>query len=214
MGRRVARAISLIGVLGVLAAALAGSSTGAGAATTIDLTLRCSTLVDALGKRVLLVNSSPDSVVTNPAINAVALGKEVDGSELLADVSYVGPRAGPPGVLIHPRRCRRTSARIPLSSQGLPGPATKFYAHDKCIVGREVLVRVRAVLEDWKGWTAIPSDSDEPRKRDLDFAQGKPVEASLAVRTLPARKPISFASLDRRARAKFFTANWPRCGHP
>jgi hypothetical protein len=71
----------------------------------------------------------------------------------------------------------------------LPGPATEFYAHDKCVVGREVLVRVRAVLEEWKGWTRIPSDPDEPRKRDLDFAQGKPVEASLAVRTLPARRP-------------------------
>jgi hypothetical protein len=212
---RCAGVAALIVVLSALAATLTGSSKGAGAeTTTIDLTLRCTTLVDALGKRVLLVNSSPDSIVTNPSINAVALGKDTDASELLADVSYVGPRAGPPGVLIHDRRCRRTSMRIPLSAQGLPRPATEFYAHDKCNVGREVLIRVRAVLEDWKGWTVIPSDGDEPRKRDLDFAQGKPVEASLAVRTLPARKPISFASLDGRARAKFFTANWPRCGHP
>src|SRR5918996_1253660 len=91
----------------IVAATLTGSSMGAAAeTTTIDLTLRCSTLVDALGKRVLLVNSSPDSIVTNPAINAIALGQDTSASALLADVSYVGPRAGPPGLLIHDRRCR------------------------------------------------------------------------------------------------------------
>jgi hypothetical protein len=209
-----ARVVLSLALVGALVAGVAGPSRGTGWATkTIDRTVRCSTLLDALGKRMLLVNSSPKSVVTNPQIGVSALGPETGANELLVDISYRGPRAGPPGVLIHRGLCRPNSARIPLSARGLSGPATRFYTSDKCVVDRQVLIRVRAVLADWKGWTVIPSSSDEPAKRDLDFAQGAPVEASLAIRTLPARKPLVFGSLDRKARARFFSANWPRCGH-
>jgi hypothetical protein len=205
-------------VLGVLALALGASGTaggGSSAATTtrtIDRTLLCATLPDAIGKRVLSMTVGPKSVISRRAnAGVLALGRTMNDHRTL--VSIPPSYSGGLGVMVSRSRCAPSKAQVQLSRSGLPGPPTHFSDSTNCAACTRVLIRVRATLRDWKGWTRVAGNPDEPVVRDLDFARGEPIAAAVAVRTYPANKPVAFATLDR-GRSAFYYANYPRCGLP
>lgn len=176
----------------------------------IERTLLCSTLPDALGDRLLTVGASPRSATSHLQAGVSAIG---DGDHKgLVSANTVTTQGS--GLFISASLCRRSRAQIPLSSAGLPGPPTRFATTDKCRASTKVLVRVRAVIANWKGWTRVASSPEMPRKLDVDLARGLPREVSIAVRTNPNRRPVAFVSFDQEKRSKSFIANWPRCGIP
>lgn len=205
---------AVVMLIGSSASLLGWSPAGTGSTVTtrvVDRTLLCSTVVDPLGRRILAITVSPKSAsTTRAALTLLAVGKT--RSEVLVSVHPLYTLG--PGVAIRSGLCRPTRTRVPLSATALPGTPTRFSTSDRCSVSRQILLRVRATLTSWKGWARVPSNPQEPGKRDLEFARGSPVGMSLAVRTSPAQKPVAFASIDREGRSQLFLASSPRCGVP
>jgi hypothetical protein len=105
-------------------------------------------------------------------------------------------------VLLSRVACRSTTLRVPLSSRGLLGGSTeadrKSYS---CDVPANVLIRVRAVF------TRPTRFSPDPRSPWQFVARGKIVTGSLAVATMPGRKPIFFGTAaDAGGTAEAFVA--------
>jgi hypothetical protein len=92
-------------------------------------------------------------------------------------------------VLLSRVACRSTKLRVPLSSRGLVGGSTeadrKSYS---CDVPASVLIRVRAVF------TRPTRFSPDPRSPWQFVARGKIVTGSLAIATMPGRKPLFFGT--------------------
>lgn len=115
-------------------------------------------------------------------------------------VGYTFPMRSWGTVAVSGKRCRASSARIPLSRNGVEGGATgPFDDRWDCATGRRVLVRVRAVL-------ASPSTL----KGFRGFLRSTvPIErASLAVRTEKG-KPLVYAEVVASGKSLLFTA--PTC---
>jgi hypothetical protein len=116
-----------------------------------------------------------------------------------------GPVPGQPSgsVSVNDKQCTwMPRARIPLSGRGLPAPAVRFNKAFDCRVAR-ILVRVRAVLRRPAPWR---------RTNDgLLAVRGRVDDARIAVRTLRARKPIAFASVDAKGGALYVSRRSPRC---
>jgi hypothetical protein len=97
-------------------------------------------------------------------------------------------------VLLSRTGCRSTKLRVPLSSRGLLGGSTeadrKSYS---CDVPASVLIRVRAVFRRPTSFAA------DPRSPWQAVARGTIATGSLAVATMPGRKPIFFASATHAA---------------
>jgi hypothetical protein len=97
-------------------------------------------------------------------------------------------------VLLSATECTSTGLRVPLSSRGLRGgstaPERKSY---RCDVPARVLIRIRAVF------MRPTSFAPDPRAPWQFVARGKIATGALAVATMPARKPIFFASATHAA---------------
>lgn len=92
--------------------------------------------------------------------------------------------------------CNPTSARIPLSPDGLRGGvAERLGSELTCDVPRRVLVRVRAVL----------TTRATLRGREFETVHVPVREAKVAART-PAGKPLAYAEVSQSGRARLFTA--------
>jgi hypothetical protein len=92
-------------------------------------------------------------------------------------------------VLLSRTGCRSTKLRVPLSSRGLLGGSTEAERKSySCDVPASVLIRVRAVF------MRPTRFAPDPRSPWQSVARGKIATGFLAVATMPARKPIFFAS--------------------
>jgi hypothetical protein len=109
-----------------------------------------------------------------------------------------GPGPGPTGELSFPTRCPTAKLRVALSSRGLRAGAAEPRAWYRCDVPARVVIRVRGIF---RRPTALSRD---PRAPESYVARGDISTASLAVITLPGRKPMFFGSVNgatRKARA-------------
>ena len=91
---------------------------------------------------------------------------------------------------------------MPLTADGLPGRPVPWAKHETCLGRGRVLVRVRATLEAGSLWQSLISSSS-------DGAQGKVVQATLAVRSEQTGKPIAYVVLGRDGSTKLRTS--PTC---
>jgi hypothetical protein len=204
----------LAGVLGAALLASPAVAPGGELATrTIDLTLLCSTLTDAHGRRAVGIVASPfANKFSSPSLTLYAFGKTSDDNWPLVDLIAPGPRprGGRPGLVINTRLCRTVEHSFAPSRAGLPGLPTELFAEERCSVGRRVLVRVRVTLSPWRGWLGRPPLAGPPRAPGLAIARGKPLLASMTVMT--GDRPIAYGRLDTSGRTKLLTASRPRCG--
>jgi hypothetical protein len=126
--------------------------------------------------------------------NSVGLVGGAAGAPEPTDVLF--PGAGQ-GVYIE-RACRLVSARVPLTTRGLPqgGIASPLRDSYECVAPRTVLVRVRARF-------SVPT---RLRLRGGTLQSGAPVrEVVVAVRTTTG-KPLVYASASESGKARLFTA--------
>jgi hypothetical protein len=113
------------------------------------------------------------------------------------------------GVVMDPKRCTwLRSTRIPLSRTELsrtelPGPSSFDSRVRACSVPGQVLIRVRALLGRPAIWVRTRV---EGLNTPLLGLKTNVVEASVAVRTAPARKRIAFVRLTRTEPPKFYIA--------
>jgi hypothetical protein len=196
----------------VVAAVPTERSGGAAASRVVDRTLVCTLLAPLGDARDLDVVASPPIVdefrnFRVPAFIGVSSGRVLAGS--VADRSnrvfvraepnrFQAPgRSLPPGVYASTRSCSATRASVPLSSKGLPGPPVEFGKDVECQLRGRVLVRVRAVLRTSAAWRRVQGG--------YAGARANVVEASLAVRTQPGRRPVAFIQLGRTGKTKLWT---------
>jgi hypothetical protein len=203
--------------LALVAAMSAEQGNGAAAARIVDRTLVCTLVAPLGGARDLDVAASPTynddfRNFTVPAQIGVSSGRVLAGSAAdrsnrvfvrarLDQLEGVG-RSVPPGVYVSTRSCSRTSASVPLSSRGLPGPPVEFEKEVECALRGRVLVRVRALLQSSAAWRPVPGG--------YAGARASVVEAALAVRTQQGRRPVAFMQLGRTGTTKLWTAG--SCG--
>jgi hypothetical protein len=170
--------------------------------TVIDRTMVCKTgFAGGVPDRIRTVTASvsarhgsePAQFERNLSVNT---GAGSGGSVLAIVYPQDAPRAAP-YILVHRRRCTQLKKRLPLLSEERSAPAVDFHAGCRLLdAPARVVVRVRAELEAPASWSVY--------KRDYLRVQGTAVEALLAVRTHPARKPIAYASFARDGTARFF----------
>lgn len=173
------------------AAAVAIAST-----STVDRTFSCAT-VSVFGDRFARVGASARTP-TWPASASVATGA-AGTIEALAGLE-AGPSSGRTtgNVYFNWKRCRSTSAVVPLTSRGLPGPPVEFGQAVRCPSGARVLVRLRAAIDRSPRWR---------RQGDVTVASGNLSDATLALRTTGG-KPLALASISA-GRLKLYMA--PGC---
>jgi hypothetical protein len=113
-----------------------------------------------------------------------------------------GPSQSTGYVLLSRTGCRSTKLRIALSSRGLlGGSATADRKSYTCDVPASVLIRVRAVF------TRPARFSPDPRSPGQVVARGRIATGSLAIATMPGRKPVFFGSAsDAGGTAQAFVA--------
>jgi hypothetical protein len=94
-------------------------------------------------------------------------------------------------------RCGATRMNVPLSPKELSGNVASAFGEDlRCIVGKTVLVRVRAVFRG-------PVTEDPNKAGDFVTASGRVVVGRIAVRT-PAGRPVAYADVTDGGRARLF----------
>ena len=96
--------------------------------------------------------------------------------------------------------CGPTRMKVQLTARGLTGGVANAFGEDlRCIVGRTVLVRVRATFRE-------PVEEQPDRAGAFVTALGRVVSGQLAVRTLTG-SPIAYADVADGGRARLFTMN-------
>jgi hypothetical protein len=95
-------------------------------------------------------------------------------------------------------RCGPSRAKVALSSRGLTGGVANAFGDElRCIVGKTVLVRIRATFRQ-------PVTEEPTKAGDYVNALGRVDRGQLAVRTL-AGKPVLYADVAEGGRARLFT---------
>jgi len=95
-------------------------------------------------------------------------------------------------------RCGPTRAKVPLSPRGLSGGIANAFGDElRCLVGKTVLVRLRATFRQ-------PVVEEPNKAGDYINALGRVDSGQLAVRT-PAGKPVMYADVADGGRARLFT---------
>jgi hypothetical protein len=95
-------------------------------------------------------------------------------------------------------RCGPSRAKVPLSSRGLTGGVANAFGEElRCIVGKTVLVRIRATFRQ-------PVTEEPTKAGDYVNALGRLDTGQLAVRTA-AGKPVLYADVAESGRARLFT---------
>jgi hypothetical protein len=208
----VRRILSLAAATVAAVAAMPAERGGGAPSRIVDRTLVCTLTAPLGGTRDLDLAVSPTynddfRNFTVPAHIGVGSGRVLAGSVAdrsnrvfvrarLDQLEGVG-RSVPPGVYASTRSCSRTSASVPLSSRGLPGPPVEFEKNVECKFGGRVLVRVRALLQSSAAWRRVQGG--------YAGARASVVEAAVAVRTQRGRRPVAFIKLDRTGKTKLWT---------
>ena len=95
-------------------------------------------------------------------------------------------------------RCGPSRAKVPVSSKGLRGGVANAFGEDlRCIVGKSVLVRVRASFTE-------PVVEEPNKVGDFVNALGRMNTGQIAVRTLTGR-PLVYADVADGGRAQLFS---------
>jgi hypothetical protein len=95
-------------------------------------------------------------------------------------------------------RCGPSRVKVPLSPKGLTGGVASAFGEDlRCIVGKSVLVRVRATFR-----RAVEEEPD--KAGDFVSALGRMATGQIAVRTR-AGKPLVYVDVADGGRARLFT---------
>lgn len=95
-------------------------------------------------------------------------------------------------------RCGPSSAKVPLTPRGLTGGVANAFGEElRCIVGKTVLVRIRATFRQ-------PVAEEPTKAGDYVNALGRVDRGQLAVRT-PAGKPIVYTDVAEGGRARLYT---------
>jgi hypothetical protein len=105
----------------------------------------------------------------------------------------------PAGAYVDARRCAPARVSLPLSAKGLPGPPVRFNTDADCELRGRALVRLRAVLEAPTLWRR--------GERPYFGARRNVVEATIAVRTERARRPIALLALDRAGETRLWVSS-------
>ena len=209
------RALSLVSVL--LAAALlaapavgiASSASASPAATrVVDRTLLCR--VGYSGGARLLLLSAQSAARSGDKLEWLAHATvSTPGNPLSrqnAEPTLAGVTAGwpppPPftsgGLGYDNTRCGPSRAKVPFSSKGLMGGVANAFGEDlRCIVGKSVLVRVRASFTE-------PVVEEPNKAGDFVSALGRMTTGQIAVRTLTGR-PLVYADVADGGRARLFS---------
>ena len=179
-------------------------------ARVVDRTLLCATGV-AVGARSVTVTARSGVRVGGRLDSLGEASVVTPGQPVPSRPSYLPTLAGvtagwpPPapldsGALGHDtRRCRQTSARVPLTRRGLRGGrASAFGEEVKCRAPREVLVRVRATF-------ASPTPLEPNDEGTFVSAAGRIEVGRIAVRTRSGTQLVYADVLDS-GRARLFTA--------
>jgi hypothetical protein len=95
-------------------------------------------------------------------------------------------------------RCGPSRAKVSLTPRGLTGGVANAFGEElRCIVGKTVLVRIRATFRQ-------PVAEEPTKAGDYVNALGRVDRGELAVRT-PAGKPVMYAEVAEGGRARLFT---------
>jgi hypothetical protein len=133
---------------------------------------------------------------------SISLGTGRGASASLVSIQADSASTSRPWVLVNRRRCKTIKASVPPAREERTAAAVEFSAGCKLLdAPPRVLVRLRASMQSPTRWSLY-------REQYL-WARGTPLDASVIVRTYPARKPIAFASFDRSGAARFFAV--PSC---
>lgn len=121
--------------------------------------------------------------------------------EVLLDAPPAGGRSG--GVRFSRRQCTwLRGVRVPLVRTGLAGPPTRLDRGFDCAAPARVLIRVRVVLQRPASWVTVG---------EFVAVSSKVREALVAVRTLPSRRPLAFASVTADEGELYVSRVSPRC---
>jgi hypothetical protein len=116
-----------------------------------------------------------------------------------ADAASEGSR---PYVLVNRRSCKVIRLGLPGVREERSAPSVEFRAGCKLLdAPARIVVRLRVTMQSPARWSVY--------QQEYLWARGTPLEATLVVRTYPARKPLAFASFARDGSARFFAV--PRC---
>jgi hypothetical protein len=207
MSSLLGRCLATLGTAGIALVVLANSFASPSAVRAVDRSYLCSVGLTG-GIRQLAVNAQ--SGVRDPSDvrkwAALAHASITLGPDTSLGVQGGSPKS--PGGVPQPEStfwantgtCRRTSARILLSSAGLDGwRVNQFLERYRCEIGRRVLVRIRAEF----------SRPAVVRTRSGVLGSFAPVRAgSLVVRT-EAGKPLAYADVNESGRTRLHLV--PRC---
>jgi len=178
------------------------------ASRVVDRTLLCRTGYSG-GARLVLINARSaarhgdkldwlaQAFVSTPG-NPVS---RQDSQPTLAGMSAGWPPPPPltsGGLGYDNARCGPSRANVALSSRGLTGGVANAFGEElRCIVGKTVLVRIRATFRQ-------PVTEEPTKAGDYVNALGRVDTGQLAVRTL-AGKPVMYADVAQGGRTRLFT---------
>jgi hypothetical protein len=178
----------------------------------VDRTMTCSVPLHAGLREIQAAATSGSRDPQDRSLWTHLANVSVRAGGFFSGVGLAGAAAGAPepkeiffpgtsqGLWVSPS-CRLTSARVALSTRGLPqgGLASPIRDAYECVVPRTLLIRVRATFR-------VPT---RLRVRRGSLQTDAPVrEVAIAVRTTRG-KPLVYASASESGRARIFTA--PSC---
>jgi hypothetical protein len=203
-------ALTAVVLVAALLAALAGGSARASGTATrvVDRTLLCR-VGYSNGARLLLLTARSaarqgDKLEWFAHVTVSTPGNPL--SRQNAEPTLAGVSAGwpppPPftagGLGYDNARCGPSRTKMALVPKGLSGGVANAFGEDlRCIVGKSVLVRVRATFRD-------PVVEEPNKAGDFISALGRMTTGQIAVRTV-AGKPLVYADVADGGRARLFT---------
>jgi hypothetical protein len=208
-GMRRAMALVTVVCLGVLVTTASAAPEPSSATRLIDRTLTCRVGFFHGARLIYLTvhsavrhgdafDSLAQAYVTTPGSNPLSTQ---NARPTLAGVTAGWPPPPPfttDGLGYENSRCGPSRAKVPLAPRGLTGGAANAFGDDvQCIVGKTLLVRVRATFRD-------PVEEEPNKAGTYVQALGHVVAGQVAVATLSG-KPIAYADVAEGGRARMFT---------
>jgi hypothetical protein len=200
--------VAAVVLVALVAAAAAGGANHA--SKLVERTLLCTvpeqdTFPDPT--RTISVTSVPKRGQWSASTSVFTLNAEDDQAQFAVGLTTGSTPKNPRGYLAWTRapRCGPSSKRVPFSSAGLEGGATRFAKEVECDVPAQVVVHVKAVFTK-------PVDVGlDARVPSQLFAKGNISSGQLVVAT-PGGKRLAYGSADgATGKVKLFAAKFPAC---